>query len=79
MNISIDLSTRPYTMHEPTELSWGDASCISSKTGLRTRTGGRIKRLERWLKDGTFLGTHGDGVRHLNLSNLVALTPRVAR
>src|SRR5919201_6391490 len=29
-------------------------------TGLQTMTGGRLKRLTRWLEDGTFMMTYGD-------------------
>ena len=40
-------------------------------TGQRTQTGGRIKRLESWLKDGTFMATYGDGVCDVDLRNLL--------
>jgi glucose-1-phosphate cytidylyltransferase len=41
-------------------------------TGLETNTGGRIKRLEPWLRDGTFMVTYGDGVSDVNLRDLLA-------
>src|SRR6266404_5096690 len=34
-------------------------------------TGGRVKRLEPWLKDATFMATYGDGVSNLNLNELL--------
>ena len=40
-------------------------------TGLHTLTGGRIKRLEPWLKRETFMATYGDGVCDINLSDLL--------
>lgn len=40
-------------------------------TGQETNTGGRIKRLEQWLKDGTFMVTYGDGVSNVDLSKLL--------
>jgi glucose-1-phosphate cytidylyltransferase len=40
-------------------------------TQLETRTGGRIKRLEPWLKDGTFMVTYGDGLSDVNLTDLL--------
>jgi glucose-1-phosphate cytidylyltransferase len=40
-------------------------------TGLHTQTGGRLRRLARWLDDGTFMMTYGDGVCDLDLSELV--------
>jgi glucose-1-phosphate cytidylyltransferase len=41
------------------------------ETGSETLTGGRIKRLEPWLEDETFLVTYGDGVSDVNLTKLV--------
>lgn len=40
-------------------------------TGQETNTGGRVKRLEPWLKDGTFMVTYGDGVCSVDLSQLL--------
>jgi glucose-1-phosphate cytidylyltransferase len=40
-------------------------------TGLETGTGGRIKRLERWLRAETFMLTYGDGVCDVNLRDLL--------
>ena len=40
-------------------------------TGLHTQTGGRVKRLEPWLADGTFMLTYGDGVSDVDLGALL--------
>jgi glucose-1-phosphate cytidylyltransferase len=40
-------------------------------TGTNTLTGGRIKRLEPWLKDETFMVTYGDGVSDVDLRHLL--------
>ncbi len=40
-------------------------------TGTETHTGGRVKRLEAWLKDATFMVTYGDGVSNINLDDLL--------
>jgi len=40
-------------------------------TGLNTMTGGRIKRLEKYLKNETFFLTYGDGVSDINLKKLL--------
>ncbi len=40
-------------------------------TGRETNTGGRIRRLERWLNDGTFMITYGDGVSNIDLAALL--------
>ena len=34
-------------------------------------TGGRLKRLEKYLKNETFLMTYGDGVSNVNLKSLI--------
>lgn len=41
-------------------------------TGQDTNTGGRVKRLESFLQDGTFMLTYGDGVCDVNLTDLLA-------
>lgn len=40
------------------------------ETGLKTMTGGRLKRLEKYLKDETFMLTYGDGLSNINLNKL---------
>lgn len=39
-------------------------------TGQETNTGGRVKRLEPWLKNSTFMVTYGDGVCDVDLQDL---------
>lgn len=41
-------------------------------TGLKTMTGGRIKRLEKIIGNETFLLTYGDGVSNVNIKKLVS-------
>jgi glucose-1-phosphate cytidylyltransferase len=41
-------------------------------TGRETATGGRVKRLEPCLMDGTFMVTYGDGVGNVDLASLLA-------
>ena len=40
------------------------------ETGQKTMTGGRLKRLKKYLKE-TFLLTYGDGVSNVNLKKLI--------
>jgi len=40
-------------------------------TGLKTMTGGRIKRLAKLLADETFMMTYGDGVSNVDLKDLL--------
>jgi len=41
------------------------------ETGLKTMTGGRLKRLKKLLGNDTFLMTYGDGLSNVNLKNLL--------
>lgn len=41
-------------------------------TGLHTMTGGRIKRIQRYVKDEPFLMTYGDGVCDVDINKLIA-------
>ncbi len=40
-------------------------------TGFDTLTGGRVKRLEPWLKTETFMVTYGDGISDINIQDLL--------
>ncbi|QOX65070.1 glucose-1-phosphate cytidylyltransferase [Anoxybacterium hadale] len=40
-------------------------------TGLNTMTGGRIKRVKKYIDDDTFMLTYGDGVCDINPNNLI--------
>ena len=48
-------------------------------TGLDTSTGGRVKRLQPMLSDGTFMLTYGDGVADVDLRELLAFHRRQGR
>lgn len=41
------------------------------ETGQKTNTGGRVKRLEPWLKGETFMATYGDAVSDIDLYALL--------
>ena len=41
-------------------------------TGLHTMTGGRLKRIQRYVGDETFMMTYGDGVSDIDLDALLA-------
>jgi len=40
-------------------------------TGLDTNTGGRIKAVERYIKQDTFFATYGDGLSDVNINQLL--------
>ena len=45
-------------------------------TGLNTMTGGRLKRLSKYLRNETFLMTYGDGLSNVNIKKLVKFHKR---
>ena len=68
-NISVDLSNGKTTIHEGNQPSW---KIHLVDTGLHTQTGGRLKRLRKWLEeDETFLFTYGDGLADLDIESVV--------
>ena len=40
-------------------------------TGIKSMTGGRLKRLKKYLANDTFMMTYGDGLSNVNLRNLL--------
>jgi glucose-1-phosphate cytidylyltransferase len=68
-NISIDFSTHEVETHSRDCEDW----VVHLKdTGQETHTGGRVRRLQEWLKDDTFMVTYGDGVCNVDLKELLA-------
>lgn len=75
-NISIELANGHVDMHERECEDW---VVHLQNTGQDTKTGGRVKRLESHLSDGTFMITYGDGVCDVNLSELLKFHRRHGR
>lgn len=48
-----------------------DFSVTLAETGAETGTGGRVKRVERYVSGDTFMVTYGDGVGDVNISRLL--------
>jgi glucose-1-phosphate cytidylyltransferase len=67
-SITIDLSKGKIETHKKECEDW---IIHLMDTGLETYTGGRVKRLEPWLKDGPFMVTYGDGVSDVNMQDLL--------
>ena len=68
-NLTVDLATGGSTIHEGRQPRW---KVHLVDTGLQTQTGGRVKRLEKWLgDDDTFMMTYGDGVADVDIRALL--------
>jgi glucose-1-phosphate cytidylyltransferase len=57
-----------FTFHQHTAEPW---KVTLVETGLNTLTGGRIKRIQRYVGNETFMMTYGDGVGDINIKELV--------
>ncbi len=67
-SMTVNLATGQVDVHNKEREDW---TVHLVDTGPRTNTGGRVRRLEPWLRDAPFLVTYGDGVCDLDLQSLV--------
>jgi len=67
-NITVDLKNGMVSNHNKSKENW---TVDLIDTGLNTQTGGRIKRLEPYVGNETFMLTWGDGVSDVNLTELL--------
>jgi glucose-1-phosphate cytidylyltransferase len=68
-DVVIDLDKNAMEVLETKAESW--KICLVN-TGLETMTGGRIKRIEKYVGKETFMLTYGDGVADVDLAALLA-------
>jgi len=67
-DVTIDLQKNSLEVHQSNAEPW---KITLVDTGLNTMTGGRIKRIKKFV-DGTFLLTYGDGVGDVDINKLVS-------
>lgn len=67
-DITIDVRENKIEVHDSVTEPW---KVTLVETGLHTQTGGRIKRIQRYVGDNPFLLTYGDGVSDVNIRDLV--------
>ena len=68
-DLSIDLTSGNTVIHERKIFDW---KLDLIDTGIGTMTGGRIKRLRKWVGEKTFMVTYGDGLSNIDISKLIA-------
>lgn len=68
-NLTVDLKNGQVVQHDGRNLDW---TVELIDTGMKTQTGGRIKRLAPYLGQETFMLTWGDGVADIDLKKLLA-------
>jgi glucose-1-phosphate cytidylyltransferase len=68
-NLTLDLKNGTTQIHDGNCPDW---RVHLVDTGLHTQTGGRLKRLKKWIGNEPFMMTYGDGVSNINISELIA-------
>lgn len=67
-DITIDLGNNQLEVHNSRSEPW---RVTLVETGLHTMTGGRIKRVQKYIGNEPFMLTYGDGVSDVNIAELV--------
>ena len=68
-DITVDLSNNKTTVHQPTQENF---KVTLVDTGYETNTAGRLKRVQKYIGNESFLLTYGDGVSDVNIKKLLA-------
>lgn len=67
-DITVDLAENKLEIHSSYAEPW---RVTLVDTGINTMTGGRIKRIQKYIGDEAFMLTYGDGVGNVNIKELV--------
>lgn len=67
-DMTVDLSNNSVQILDNHSENW---KVTLIDTGLNTMTGGRIKRIQKYIGNETFLLTYGDGVSDLNIADTI--------
>lgn len=67
-DVTFDMANNKMTVHQKHAEPW---TVTLVDTGTETMTGGRIKRIQSYIDNETFLMTYGDGLSNQNLSDLL--------
>jgi glucose-1-phosphate cytidylyltransferase len=67
-DFTIDLESGSLTAHQKDDVNW---KVTLVDTGLNSMTGGRIKRMQKYIGNETFLLTYGDGLADIDIEALV--------
>lgn len=68
-NFTINLKSKKQMLYHDTHSDDWNVTLVD--TGTDTNTGGRIKRIEKFIKEDAFMVTYGDGVANINIKELL--------
>lgn len=72
-DVTFDLSSNNIKYHKTTSENW---KVTLVDTGENTMTGGRIKRIQKYVDEKTFMATYGDGVSNIDIDKLLTFHKR---
>ncbi len=67
-DVTFDMRNNEMNVHHKSTEPW---KITLVDTGLKTMTGGRLKRVKNYVDDASFCFTYGDGVSDVNISQLI--------
>lgn len=67
-DFTIELDRGTLKSHQTDSVDW---KVTLIDTGAHTMTGGRVKRMQQFIGDETFLVTYGDGLANININDLI--------
>ncbi len=75
-DVTIDMSTNTVSVHHQKAEPW---KVTLVDTGIATMTGGRIKRIQRFIGNERFMMTYGDGVADIDIGQLITFHAKHGR
>ena len=67
-DVTIDIKENKVEVHNTNSENW---KVTLVDTGLESMTGGRIKRIQKYINNETFMLTYGDGVSNIDINKLI--------
>jgi len=67
-DFTVDMKSGELAIHDNSSVDW---KITLIDTGLETMTGGRVKRLQKYVGSETFMLTYGDGLSNVNFDELL--------
>jgi glucose-1-phosphate cytidylyltransferase len=67
-DFTVDMTTGAVVPHQTDDTDW---KVTLVQTGLESMTGGRVKRMQKFIGNETFMLTYGDGVANVNIDELL--------
>lgn len=75
-DVTIDLKNNSIEVHNSNTENW---KVTLVDTGLETMTGGRVKKIQKYIGNETFLLTYGDGVTDLDITESIKHHKNIGR